>query len=99
MKIYVGKNKLKAKEITLKQLILNCLKIEDEDTEIKADRFSDDSGSWIDIQRKLHTVNKGIRADLHFAFNPETENEIVEFEIYISDKKQGYDEENMLKLK
>lgn len=99
MKIYVGKSRKKAKEITLKQLLIDSLHIEDKDTEINSDRFADDSASWLDIERKLHTVNKGVRVDVHLGFNPENDNEIIEFELYSSNKLSGYDEENMKKLK
>jgi len=80
MKIYIGKNKKKAKEVTLKQLI--CLSLE-KGLKIKSDRFSDDSGSWIDIiQDRLD--RKGT-IDVHLSFDPKDDNTIIDVDIWTAE--------------
>jgi ribose 5-phosphate isomerase RpiB len=91
MKIYVGKNKKQAKEISLKELIAKCLKSEDCEV-LDIDRFSDDSASWLSLRKD----NKKYVIDLQFDFDVEDDNIIEGFEIW----KSNYvlDEENMKKI-
>jgi len=90
MKIYHGKNKKQAKEITLKELVYNCLKIKG--ARIVCDRFSDDSASWIDVRIK---DKKGV-IDTVLSFDVETDNTIELIENWRSYYK--IDEENMKRV-
>lgn len=99
MKIYVGKNKLKAKETSLKQLILDSLNIKQNNIDVEHDRFDDDSASWINFNHHLKNTNDGVRLDVTITFNPSDDNIINGMELHMSEKLTGYDEENMQHLK
>jgi len=100
MNIYYGKNKVQAKKITLKNLLMKTFKIKDPKITINSNRFSDDSTSWLEIQKETDNINKnGGRVDVVICFDTETDNSIVEYNMYVSEKLTGYDEENMKKLK
>jgi hypothetical protein len=98
MNIYAGKNKLTSKKITLRQLILDSINLKDNDIEIYPGVFDDKSSSWITIEKETKIINDGARVDITIAFNPENDNEIVEIEVHLSEKLQGYDEDTMVKL-
>jgi len=87
MKLYIGKNKKSAKEITLKNAIYKTLKIKG--AEIDQDRFSDDSSSWIYFRQKVET---GV-IDIEIHFDPETDNSIEEIGVwkynYVIDEDNG----------
>jgi hypothetical protein len=68
MKIYVGSNKLKAKQITLKELIYNSLQKDynfKHKVKLNSDRFSDGSASWIEIEQftDVNVISMGINFD------------------------------------
>lgn len=87
MKIYSGKNKKSAKEITAKELIFSLLKIKG--AKIDRDRFSDDSSSWIYIRQELE--KKVVDIELHF--EPENDNMIESIGVwefnYLVDEDNG----------
>lgn len=89
MKIYTGKNKRKAKEITFEELLASELK--KNGFEFNTDCFSDGSASWVDIvQRDEH---KQINID--FVFNG---TKIDSIDVFESKIITIVDEENMKKL-
>jgi hypothetical protein len=86
MKIYVGNNKLKAKQITLKELIYNSLQKDtsfNNRAEINSDRFNDGSDSWIEL--KQFTDKKVV--DIVIGFNTEDDNKIEDIKIWESKYK------------
>jgi hypothetical protein len=86
MKIYVGSNKIKAKQITLKKLIYNSLQKDSNfkhKVEIDSDRFHDNSASWIDIRQ---LTDKNV-IDIVIGFNPENDNELEDIKIWESKYK------------
>lgn len=93
MKIYIGKNKKEAKQISLKDLLALKLSQDLKDKNVcRKGRFSDDSASWIDLRK---TTEKGA-IDIVIGFDPETENTFTDIDVYKS--KWILDEENMKKL-
>lgn len=87
MKIYVGKNKKSAKQVTLKDLMLSAIKMKA--TEY---RLGDDSGSGISISQD---VSDGV-LDVEIHFDPENDTEIIEVDVWKTKFKLDYD--NMEKL-
>jgi hypothetical protein len=86
MKIYAGSNKLKAKQITLKELIYNSLQKDcnfKHKVEIESDRFNDGSSSWIDI-RQLTDVNV---IDIVITFDAKDDDQIETINIWESKYK------------
>jgi hypothetical protein len=98
MNIYYGKNKLKAKRITLKALIEEAININDDSVEVISGRLEDGSDSYIEFKKETSKLNNGVRVDVYISFNPENDFDIREIELYMSNKLFGYDEENMRKL-
>lgn len=95
MKIYVGKNKREAKEVSLKSLMLSrfhkAFKLM-KSCHVDGDRFGDDSASWIDIRQP---VKDGV-VDITIGFDPETDNDIDNIRVWKS--KYVLDEENMKEI-
>jgi hypothetical protein len=90
MKIYVGNNKLKAKQITLKELIYNSLQKDSNfkhKVEIDSDRFSDDSASWIEIEQftDVNVIGIGIN------FDAEDDNKLEDITVWESKYKVDED--------
>ena len=86
MKIYYGKNKKEAKEITFKDLMIaitRAIKIEK-----RPGRFGDDSASWFNIRK----FNEKGAVDVQIDFDPETDNSIIGVEVWQTDYK--LDEDN-----
>jgi len=92
MKIYAGKNKKEAKEITLKQLLLKAIELNKETSSVVADRFSDDSSSWINIRQFTELG----AMDISLTFEPDTDFTIEEISVWFSEFV--LDEENMSRL-
>jgi len=95
MKIYIGKNKRGAKEISLKELLRYAMEQQFNSKrthEIESGRFSDDSASWLQFRSY---VNDGA-IDINIGFNPDNENELEDFTIHKSLYK--LDEENMKQI-
>jgi hypothetical protein len=81
MKIYVGSNKLKAKQITLKELIYNSLQKDcnfSNRVELNSDRFSDGSASWIEIRQ--FTNEKVV--DIGINFDAEDDNKLEDIAVW-----------------
>lgn len=87
MKIYFGKNKKEAKEITLKRLMIKLLKADH-----KAGRFGDDSGSWLPLKKKH---DKG-EVEVELDFDITTDNIIVDFSVWNTPYK--LDEDRSIKI-
>jgi hypothetical protein len=90
MKIYVGNNKLKAKQITLKQLIYNSLRKDSNFSnrvEINSDRFHDNSASWIEIEQftDVNVISMGIN------FDAEDDNKLEDITVWESKYKVDED--------
>jgi len=98
MNIYYGKNKLKAKKITLKALIEKAINIDDPTVKVESGRLSDNSDSYIEFQKETDIVNNGMRMDVYISFDPTNDFTIRELEIYLSERLHGFDEENMVKI-
>ena len=106
MKIYYGKSKSKSKQITLKQLILKALEPHKTEEALpsvtkdifttEADRFSDNSASWINVEQCNHKIKK--RISIFIGFDPETDNTIDEIDVYEADIKVVVDDDSEKKL-
>lgn len=87
MKIYLGKNKREAKEVTLKYLmdLLMGADLESnvKNCEVTSHRASDNSSSTLEIRKPFKsTYDEGGVYDIVFNFNPENENQIIDVDIY-----------------
>ncbi len=91
MKIYVGKNKKNAKEISLKNLIESCIK-SDTISVTHNGSFEDNSASWLDVRKMSN--KKAI--DVTILFDTKNGNTIESMDFYESDVI--VDEENMRKI-
>ena len=89
MKLYYGKNKKAAKQITLEELLAKKLK----NFKIKRDSFSDNSARWIDIIQQ----NEKSQITVVMLFTLDYE-EIEEIEVFEAKVVTIVDEENMKKL-
>jgi hypothetical protein len=109
MNIYYGKNRMKAKKITLKALIEKAINIDDDKITAQAGRLDDNSDSYIEFQKETMKMRRfkngeagvrggGARLDIYLSFDPETDFEIRDVDIFISERLEGYDEENMIKI-
>jgi len=90
MKIYVGSNKIKAKQITLKELIYNSLQKDSNfsnKVEINSDKFSDNSASWIEIEQftDVNVISIGIN------FDAEDDNKLEDITVWESKYKVDED--------
>lgn len=96
MKIYVGKNKKEAKEISLKSLLTELLCNDLDNVEIEADRFNDDSASWININQ----INEKDRVsiDIVVGFDPEDDNQFEGIRVWTTPIKTIIDHDETKKL-
>jgi hypothetical protein len=90
MKIYAGNNKLKAKQITLKQLIYNSLRKDSNFSnrvKLNSDRLSDGSASWIEIEQftDVNVISMGIN------FDAEDDNKLEDIAVWESKYKVDED--------
>jgi len=95
MKIYVGKNKKEAKEVTLKQLLLQSIESRYQfmkEHSVIGDRLNDDSASWVEIRLPI----KGGVLDVSINFDPEDDNIFEDIRIWKS--KYILDEGNMKEI-
>ena len=95
MKIYVGKNKKKLKEISLKQLLMRALieaKGFKEGSEFCNDNLGDNSASWVSTRQ----FNEKGAVDVNIGFDPENDNKILDLNIWFSEFI--LDDDNMKKI-
>lgn len=86
IQIYAGVSKKKAIKVTLKDCIMALT--ESEALKMTQGRLGDDSGSWIQVRKKIPT---GV-IDVEISFDPENDNNITSIKIWES--KYILDEEN-----
>lgn len=97
MKIYVGKNKSKARLIDFKSLLAHVLTEglnHKKDDEVSKGRLGDDSASWVNVRVPIKN-NEGI-FDIEINFDPEDDNIIESVQIFKS--LYVLDEQNMTEL-
>tara|TARA_R110000851_G_scaffold78000_5_gene172057 strand:+ start:708 stop:1019 length:312 start_codon:yes stop_codon:yes gene_type:complete len=93
MKIYFGPNKSKAKLVTLKELISYVLNLKHgKKYQVKSDRLSDDSYSWLDI---IQFTDKGTTS-VTLSFDPEGDSTITEINVY--QNEWVLDDKNVIKI-
>ena len=91
MKIYYGKNKLKAKRTSLIDLLVT--KLSEGELPAISDFFSDESGSWIEIPR----IENGKEVLVCFSFDYEGEN-IDRVSVYVAPVETKVNEEKRVKI-
>lgn len=92
MKIYAGKNKKLATEISLKNLLISILEKSILKLEVEGDRFSDGSADWLSLRK---TNSKGC-VDVVINFNIDDCNVIEGIDVWQT--KFVLDEENMKQI-
>ena len=95
MKIYSGKNKLRAKQTSLIDLLYNSLKeLESGTFHVEKDRFSDNSSEWIEIKQ---IRGREAEVSVTISFDDCAPN-ITGISVYESKIKTIIDEENSKKI-
>jgi hypothetical protein len=92
MKIYFGPNKSKARIVTLKELISYTMNLENKKSRVEPGRFSDDSGSWIEVRQ----TNDVGAIDVTISFDPDGDSTITGISVHKS--KWILDEEGIESL-
>ena len=84
MKIYIGKNKKKSKEISLKQLLMISFinaKGFKEGSEFSDNTLGDNSASWVSTRQ----FNEKGAVDVNIGFDPKNDNKILDLKVWFSE--------------